>query len=248
MKTKHILSWLTIALLTSTASAQVPQLISYQGRVSVGAADFHGTGRFKFALVGTNALGAAVSLWSNDGTSTDGKEPTAAVSLAVDKGLYSVLLGDATLPNMRIVPATVFTNSDVRLRVWFSDATGGFEQLVPDQRFAAVGYALMTATVADGAITSAKLAPGAVTADKLAAGAVGAGNIASGQVVKSFNSLKDDVALAAGPNVTLSTNGNTLQISAAGGSTGGSGWGLAGTPARRGLSWGRWTMNPSSCA
>ncbi len=31
--------------------AQVPQLINYQGRVAVGAANFSGSGAFKFALV-----------------------------------------------------------------------------------------------------------------------------------------------------------------------------------------------------
>ena len=38
------------------ASAQVPQLISYQGRIVVGATNFDGTGQFKFGLM--NAAGA----------------------------------------------------------------------------------------------------------------------------------------------------------------------------------------------
>jgi hypothetical protein len=39
-----------------TATAQVPQLINYQGRVAVEGVNFAGTGQFKFALVdgGTN--------------------------------------------------------------------------------------------------------------------------------------------------------------------------------------------------
>ena len=45
-----------------------------------------------------------------------------------------MLLGDATLPNMTIVPAAVFTNPDVRLRVWFNDGTNGSQLLTPDQR------------------------------------------------------------------------------------------------------------------
>ncbi|MEO6752383.1 MAG: galactose oxidase, partial [Chthoniobacteraceae bacterium] len=111
-----------IAFLTTPASAQVPQLINYQGRVAVGGVNFDGTGQFKFALV--NAVGTT-TYWSNNGTSAAGSEPTAAVSLPVAKGLYSVLLGDATLPNMTVVPASVFTNADVRLRVWFNDGTNG---------------------------------------------------------------------------------------------------------------------------
>ena len=35
--------------------AQVPQLINYQGRITVGTVNFNGTGAFKFALV--NATG-----------------------------------------------------------------------------------------------------------------------------------------------------------------------------------------------
>ena len=185
-------SFLLLCLLTLSASllpvrAQVPQLINYQGRVAVGtpAVNFDGSGSFKFALVNTNGT---VTYWSNDGTSTAGSQPTAAVSLAVTKGLYSVLLGDATLANMTIVPATVFTNPDVRLRVWFNDGTNGSQLLAPDQRIAAVGYAMMAGTasvaqtVPDGAITSAKIAAGAVGSAQLAPNAVHAGNIAGGSV------------------------------------------------------------------
>lgn len=35
------------------ATAQVPQLINYQGRVAVGSVNFDGAGQFKFALVNT---------------------------------------------------------------------------------------------------------------------------------------------------------------------------------------------------
>ena len=89
--------------LTCSLRAQVPQLISYQGRVAVNGTNFNGTGQFKFALVNTNG---AVHYWRSDG-SVGTNEPTAAVSLSVASGLYSVLLGDATIPNMTVVPATV---------------------------------------------------------------------------------------------------------------------------------------------
>ena len=89
------------------------------------------------------------------------------------KGLYSVLLGDTTLSNMTTVPASIFTNPGVWLRVWFNDGIAGFQQLTPDQRLAAVGYAIMAVTVPDGSITSAKIAPGAVGTAQLAPGAGG---------------------------------------------------------------------------
>ncbi len=138
--------------------AQVPQIINYQGKIAVGTTPFSGTGQFRFALVNGNG---SASYWSNDGTSTAGGEPTAAVSLPVVNGLYIVPLGDATLANMTTIPATVFTNADVRVRVWFNDGSNGSQLLAPDQRITSVGYAMVASTVPDGAITTAKLAPAA---------------------------------------------------------------------------------------
>src|SRR5262249_61207740 len=63
-----------------------------------------------------------------------------------------------------------------------------------------------TIYLADGAVTTLKLADKSVTADK----------VAPGSVVKSINSLKDDVNLSAGKNVTISPVGNTLVIDAPG--------------------------------
>ena len=124
-------------------SAQVPQLLNYQGRVSVGGTNFNGTAQFKFALV--NASGTT-NYWSNDGAVSG--QPTAVVPLTVTNGLYSVLLGDTTLTGM-VAPITsaVFATPDVRLRVWFNDGITGFQQLTPDQRIAAVGFALVAASV-----------------------------------------------------------------------------------------------------
>ena len=91
--------------------AQVPGILNYQGRVVVNGTNFTGTGQFKFALVDGSGT---TTYWSNDGTSVGGNQPAASNLLTVTKGLYSVLLGDATLPNMTAIPAAVFTNSDVR--------------------------------------------------------------------------------------------------------------------------------------
>lgn len=54
-----------------------------------------------------------------------------------------------------------------------------------------------------------------------------AGDVANGSVVKSLNTLKDNVTLAAGANVTISPSGNTLTISSTG--PGGNVWSLNGT-------------------
>lgn len=140
----------------SPLGAQVPQIINYQGKIKVGDTAFNGTGKFRFALVngdGTN------SFWSNDGTSIAGSQPTAPVSLPVVNGLYVVPLGDTSIPNMTAIPADVFGNNDVRVRVWFDDNSNGTELLAPDQRITSVGYAMMAHAVPDGAVTSPKLAP-----------------------------------------------------------------------------------------
>jgi hypothetical protein len=165
---------------SGTLRAQVPQLINYQGRVVVGTTNFNGNGQFKFALVNANG---STTYWSNDGTSSAGSQPTNAVSLTVSKGLYSVLLGDTSIPNMSVsVPASVFNNSDVRLRVWFNDGTTGSQLLSPDQRIASVGYAAMSANIVDGAITSAKIANGSVGSSQIASNAVSSAQIAGGAV------------------------------------------------------------------
>ena len=93
-----------------------------------------------------------------------------------------MLLGDTTLAGMTAIPNSVFANSDVRLRVWFNDGTNGSQLLTPDQRLAAVGYAMVAGSVPDGSITSAKIATGAVTNTQLATNAVQAANIAAGAV------------------------------------------------------------------
>ncbi len=155
-------------LAASPLLAQVPPLLNYQGRVAVGAVNFNGTGQFRFALV--NGAGTT-TYWSNDGSSVAGGVPSAAVALPVSKGLYSVLLGDAALANMTPIPAAVFNNADVRLRVWFDDGANGSQMLTPDQRVAPVGYAVIAGTVPDGAITAAKIAAGAVGSTQIAAGA-----------------------------------------------------------------------------
>lgn len=139
------------AALTLSAFADVPQVIHYQGRIVVGGTNFTGAGQFKFALVDA---GGAVTFWSNG---------VSAVSLPVSGGLFSALLGDTTISNMTFaVPVTVFTNSDVRLRVQFDDGVAGFQTLSPDQRIAAVGYALMAASVPSNSITGAQIASGSI--------------------------------------------------------------------------------------
>jgi len=184
--TKYIIPMFFLwACMATIVIADVPQMINYQGRVTVNGTNFTGTGQFKFALVNGDA---SQTFWSNG---------AATVSVPVTKGLYAVLLGDA---GMDAIPASVFTNTDVRLRVWFDDGVNGLQLLSPDQRIAAVGYALMSANIPDGLVTSAKLADNAVTNSKLAAGAVGSSelspNLANGMVPWQVASSTTETATA----------------------------------------------------
>ena len=173
--------------------AQVPGLINYQGRIVDNGTNFDGTGQFEFALISGDGT---TNYWSNDGTAAG--QPALAVSLTVTKGLYSVLLGDTTISNMTVaVPATVFANSNVLLRVWFNDGVTGFQQLSPDQRIAAVGYALMAANVPDGSITSNKIAAGAVGSSALAVGLMTAADISNNFVTASQGLTASNLAASA---------------------------------------------------
>lgn len=213
---------LTLSLFAALASsAQVPHIINYQGRITVGGTNYDATGLFKFALVNT---AGTVNYWANDGTG--GGQPNTGVSLTVNKGLYSVLLGDTTVSGMTTAIApTVFANSDVRLRVWFNDGSG-YQQLAPDQRIAAVGYALAAATVADGAVTSAKLADASVTTVKLAAGSVTLAKldttgVTAGQVL-SYNGVSAAWATPSGGGSSyiagsgLTLSGSTFSLTSGG--------------------------------
>src|SRR5436309_1038537 len=82
--------------------------------------------------------------------------------------------------------------------------------ITPDAGTTLTANSVNTIHLVDGAVTTPKLADKSVTADKLA----------PGSVVKSINSLKDDVNISAGQNITMNAVGNTLVIGAVSGLTG----------------------------
>lgn len=143
-----------ICILAGTEAVRAQALpINIQGRVATNGVAFSGIGRFKFAIIRGN--GEAL-LWSHDGTGTaPGFQPNTSLALTVNRGLYAVLLGDPATPGMTsAIDPAIFQNPDVRLRVWFNDGVNNFQQLIPDQRMGAVGFA-MTAERADvaGSVT-----------------------------------------------------------------------------------------------
>jgi hypothetical protein len=185
MKTRILIAIVLSLTLTLTARAQVPGVINYQGRIVDNGANFNNTGSFEFALINP---GGTTNYWSNDGTAIG--EPSAAVSLAVTNGVCSVPLGDTTVANMTVaVPASVFTNSSVLLRVWFNDGVTGFQQLSPDQRITVAGYAFQAQNAYTAAFANSTSPNNVVQGSGL--------NIGSGNTVNGANA-----SVAGGQNNT----------------------------------------------
>lgn len=127
----------TLFALTMINAATAKVEFNYQGQISVQGVPFNGQGKFKLAIV--NQAGN-VSLWSNNGTSQNGSEPTdlspnksSAVIIPVIDGIFNIVVGDKDI--MDPLPAHIFnTGENVYLRVWFNDGTHGFQMLQPDRR------------------------------------------------------------------------------------------------------------------
>ena len=124
-----------------------------------------------------------ITYWSNDGTSSAGSEPAAAVSAPVTDGLFTVLLGDTKLANMTTIDAVLFLQANLQLRIWFSDGISGWAALSPLQNLAAAPYAAFAETASNlngtlpvsqlsGTVPNSQLANNSVT--------VNAGNGLSG--------------------------------------------------------------------
>jgi Kelch motif protein len=209
-----------VPLFSTIVSAQVPGVINCEGRIVDNGTNFNGTGQFEFALINT---GGTTNYWANDGTAVG--QPANAIQLTVTKGLYSVLLGNTAISNMTVaISPSVVYNSNVLLRVWFNDGVKGFQQLTPDQRVASVGYALVAATVPNGAIGSAQLtsnavttanfAPGSVTASELASNTITAANFAANSITPAQIAL--GYGLVPSGSLVLSSSATNPALMAAG--------------------------------
>lgn len=148
------------------ALAQIPQTVSYQGRLldasGVPVTDGNYDLTFKLYQV---AGGPDAPVWTE-------AQPATPVS----SGLFHVLLGGVTPLNL------AFDRP-----YWLGVTIGAGSELTPRIPLAASPYSLNTLKVA------------------------------SGTVVQSLNSLRDDVTLAAGSNISITPAGQTLTISATGG-------------------------------
>ncbi|MDI6803529.1 MAG: hypothetical protein QME58_06745, partial [Bacteroidota bacterium] len=130
---------------------------------------------------------------------------TTPSQMYVDSARIAGTISDNTITTNKIVNGTIQREDVVpNFTAPYSD-TAAYARVAPQAGF--VDSARVAATIPDGIVTTSKIGNNAVTS----------GKIASGQVVKSINTLKDDVTLAAGANVTITPSGGTLTIASSGG-------------------------------
>jgi hypothetical protein len=181
----------------STALAQ-PSLMSYQGRLFDGTNLANGSYDFTFTYF----------LPPTGGSPLFGPVTNSAVS--VSNGLFTTYINTTGI-NPSLFSGGVAAAHYLEVAARTNGSSGAFSVLTPRQPITTAPSAFYATSAA-----TAGTATTANTANGVAASAVTAGGIASGQVVKSLNGLEDAVTLAQGPNVTITTNGNTLTIAGAG--------------------------------
>lgn len=204
---------LTGLLTGLSGRAQVPGIITYQGRITSNGTNFTGVGQFRFALVrpAIGPFAVPITVWSQDGKAT----PVSVISVPVTNGLFTVGLGDTSINGMEnTIPAEVFDNSNVSLRIWFNDGGRSFTQLAPDQRLTSVGYALRADNVVDGAIGGAQLASGFWNATNLPANSVSSEQLADSIGLGSANAIGQlDIFRTAANTPAISLFGSSSRIS-----------------------------------
>jgi hypothetical protein len=83
----------------------------------------------------------------------------AAVNLAEANGLFTIVLGDTTIPNMVAIGASSFNQPNLQLRIWFNDGVNGFAALSPVQNLTPTPFAIVAGSLA-GVVENNSLASG----------------------------------------------------------------------------------------
>lgn len=190
------------ASLLQGQGAPVGTAINYQGLLRDGGNNASGVYDLTFTLYDAESAGSQIGA------------PASLSGIRVTNGVFTATLDFGTnfSGSARWLAISVRTNG-----------AGGYTSLSPRQVVTPAPYALYapsagaanSATTANNALTAntATLANTATIANSVANNSVVSASIASGQVVKSMNALHDDAVLAAGANVSLATNAQTITFS-----------------------------------
>ena len=181
--------WATPAFAQGTA-------FTYQGRLNFGGNPANGNYDLNFTLFNVSSgAGQVGNTYFTPNT-------------AVSNGLFTVALDfGASFPG---------ADRWLELAVRTHGTGSSFTTLAPRQQITPTPMAIFAGTAAN-ATAAGSVAANAVGASGIQDGVITAAKLAPGQVVKTLNGLADNLSLSAGANVTLTTNGNSLQISSAGG-------------------------------
>jgi hypothetical protein len=225
MQRNFFFSLIGLLLFASAALAQTTAF-TYQGKLTDAGNPANGNFDLQFKLFDTVTVGTG----AQQGITLVRNPVTASA------GVFTVTLDFG---------ANVFSGADRYLEIGVRPAGSGsaYTLLAPRQPLTSSPYAIQTlnaqqlggvaanqylqtngngagltnlnaGSITTGTLSNARL--GQLPTANLADGAVTAAKIASGQVVKSVNTLKDDVTLAAGANISITPAGNTLTIAATG--------------------------------
>ena len=150
-------------------------------------------------MFNTNAGGVAIA------------GPVTNNGISVSNGLFTVAIDFGP---------GVFTGATNWLQIGVETNGGSsFTALTPRQQLYPTPYALYASNAAN-ATTAGSVSSNAVSGSGIQNATITSNKFAAGQVVKTLNGLTDNVSLAAGTNITLTANGNSLQISSTGGTGG----------------------------
>ncbi|MFT3744545.1 MAG: hypothetical protein QM785_09625 [Pyrinomonadaceae bacterium] len=183
----------------------------------------------------TSSGGGGISgVTAGTGLTGGGTSGNVTVGIA-NNGVTNALIADAAVNGAKVADGSITTPkladgsvTDAKITsVAGSKVTGAVANAT--NATTAVNFTGPLAGDVSGTQSSTTIANAAVTTSKIADSAITAPKISLGQVVKSLNSLKDDVTLAAGTNITITPTGNTLTIAATGSASGVTGTGTVGT-------------------
>src|SRR5258708_17074037 len=182
-------------------AAPLTTVFTYQGRLLDKGEPATGLYDLRFTLYpGSSGGSPAGSVLTN-------------ASVGVSNGLFTARLDFGS----GIFDGTAYW---LEIGVRTNGSLAAFTPLVPRQPLTASPYALYAPNAGSASGVSANAVAGA----SIQNGAVTSAKIAGGQVVKSLNSLQDDVVLGVQAPLMLGANSNTLQLSL----IGGPGWNLIG--------------------